>query len=309
MELTGAGIGVENGDVVVKEVKAGTALLWANHNLTLVESQLHTTGDLNLLAQDTVLVRDSEANPFIAQAGGNLYIQGNQGIDILALNHPSQTPFISGGSLSLVSDGDISGDAHFKSGGSVSILNLEGEGGNFVSLYDPIISANGDVTFGDYTGASLKVEATGSITAGNITITQPDTSLAAGSDPDIQILTSSAALILRAGVSELANAPNVPPSAGGTTFTTSDGPPLGTITVGNISTVGGPVILVAPSQIALTGEAIASNGGDITFDGPVILYSDNITIDSAGGNITFNSTVDASHYYEYVSGAIRGRTF
>ncbi|MFP5274300.1 MAG: hypothetical protein ACLGGO_29500 [Coleofasciculus sp.] len=71
-----------------------------------------TTGNLNLLAKDRVLVRDNQTSPFLAQAGGNLYIQGNNGIDILALNHP-ETPFVSGGNLSLVSDGIISGDVKF----------------------------------------------------------------------------------------------------------------------------------------------------------------------------------------------------
>ncbi|MHC5598695.1 MAG: filamentous hemagglutinin N-terminal domain-containing protein, partial [Nostoc sp.] len=162
VQLTASGIQVNPGDVVAKSVTSGTATLSAAQNLTLPESQLQTTGDLNLLAKDTVRVRDSVANPFLAQAGGNLYIQGNQNIDILALNHP-QTPFVSGGNLSLVSDGNVSGDAHFASGGQFSIRNLSGGAGNFVSLYDPIIRANGDVIFGNYTGVALKVEATGGI--------------------------------------------------------------------------------------------------------------------------------------------------
>ncbi len=82
IELTGSGLQVENGDVAAKEVSAETATLSANRNLTLVESQLRTTGDLNLLADNTVRVRDSVANPFVANAGGNLYIQGNQSIDL-----------------------------------------------------------------------------------------------------------------------------------------------------------------------------------------------------------------------------------
>jgi len=140
VQLTGAQLRVDNGDVVAQSVTAQTATLWAAHNLTLVESQLRTIGDLNLLAQDTVRVRDSVENPFVAQAGGNLYIRGNQSIDILALNH-LETPFQSGGNLTLASDGIISGDAHFDSGGNFSILNLSGTGGNFVSLYDPIITS------------------------------------------------------------------------------------------------------------------------------------------------------------------------
>jgi filamentous hemagglutinin family protein len=341
VKLAGSGLRVEGGDVVAREVTAKTATLSADNNLTLVESQLRTTGDLNLLAQDTVRVRDSVANPFIANAGGNLYIQGNQAIDILALNHP-ETPFKSGGNLSLVSNGNVSGDAHFTTKGNFSILNLARDPGKFVSLYDPIISSDGDVVFGDYTGVSLKVEATGSISGGNITITEPDASLVVTADPDIDILTSSSALILRAGLSQLTNTPNVPPNqvTPGGTFTSPGGPSLGTITVGNINTAGGSVILAAPSQINLTGEAIASNGGDITFNspsivysnditidstganinliaeqitsnnrditfnGPVVIYSNQLTINSAGGDITFNSTVDAAHYYEYVGDSL-----
>ncbi|MGD1911315.1 MAG: CHAT domain-containing protein, partial [Rivularia sp. (in: cyanobacteria)] len=168
-ELLTGGTTVNTGDVVANKVTAGNATLSAQKNLTLVESQLQTTGDLNLLAKDTVFVRDSVANPFVAIAGGNLYVQGNQKIDILALNHP-QTPFQSGVNLSLVSDGIVSGDAHFASGGQFKISNLSGEPGNFVSLFDPIIFSLGDVELGDYTGASLHILAGGSVTVGDVEI-------------------------------------------------------------------------------------------------------------------------------------------
>ena len=237
VQLAGSGLPVENGDVVVKSVTSQTATLSAQHNLTLVESQLQTTGDLNLLAKDTVQVRDSVTNPFLAQAGGNLYIQGDRSIDVLALNH-AQTPFISGGKLSFVSDGNISLDAHAASG-SFEILNLKGGPGNFVSLYDPIISSTGDVTFGNYTGPALKVESLGSISAGNIKITGPDTTLTPGSDPDIDILRSEPAVILRAGLDQLVNPPGIPANPEwGTTFTSSSTQSSpGTITVtGTINT-------------------------------------------------------------------------
>jgi hypothetical protein len=116
-----------------------------------------------------------------------------------------QTPFVSGGNLSLVSDGIISGDARFTSGGSFSIRSVSGGLANFVSLYDPIISANGDVDFaGGYEGASLLVEATGNIRfQGNININTPDTS-ALPPGPDTAILRATSALILRSGQSTLA---------------------------------------------------------------------------------------------------------
>ena len=264
------------GDTQVRDVTAQTAILFANDNLILEESQLRTTGDLRLLAQNTVRVRDSVANPFVAMAGGNLYIQGNKSIDILALNH-LQTPFQSGGNLTLVSDGNISGDAHFSSTRNFQILNLSGSTGNFISLYDPIIRSNQDVTFGNYTGAALKVEAMGNIRGGDITINSPDTSgNIPTTDPDFTTLTTTRALILRAGLASVAS-PNVPQlGVGGTNFTISGSSSLpgGSIQVGNLNTSsvtsdGGSIILSAVGNI-ITGNINSSssvgNGGSISLN-------------------------------------------
>jgi hypothetical protein len=57
------------------QLNAGSANLWAAGNLTLAGARLQTMGDLSLLGSDAVRVRDSAQNPFLAQAGGNLYIQ------------------------------------------------------------------------------------------------------------------------------------------------------------------------------------------------------------------------------------------
>ncbi|HBB33646.1 MAG TPA: hypothetical protein DDZ80_25000 [Cyanobacteria bacterium UBA8803] len=298
VQLVGSDFGVGNRDVVAKNVTAQTATLSAANNLILVESRLQTRGDLNLLARNTVLVRDSVANPFVAQAGGNLYIQGNRGIDILALNHVSQTPFVSGGNLSLVSNGIISGDAHFASGGSLAMLNLSGEPGNFISLYDPIISANGDVVFGDYTGVSLKVEATGSIIGEDIRITGKDTGLAPNpNDPDVDILRNSPALILRAGLNSLIYSDNVPTptSVGGTDFELPGNPsslPPGSIKIGDLnrsSTQDGNgtiVILNATGNIETIGITTDNVGVEAGF----------IKLD-AGGNISTGrlSSITASN--------------
>ncbi len=296
-----------NGDVVTGNVTAKTATLSANRNLTAVESQLNTTGDLKLLAGDTVRVRDSAANPFIAKAGGNLLIQGNQNIDILALNHP-ETPFQSNGNLSLVSDGNISGDSHFVSSGNFSILNLAGSPGNFVSLYDPIIKSTGDVTFGNYTGASLKVEAVGNINANNITITTTESSYGGGipnSDPDAATLLNSRALILRAGLPSVTSPSTFPVVAGNnpTTFTSSGQPsPSGSITVGNIDTsisgYGGPVILSAKGDITtgnINSGASIGNGGTITITsntGAVNVQDLTSTGSDNGGAIALNAAGD-----------------
>jgi filamentous hemagglutinin family protein len=217
-KLTGTGnnVNVKNSIVLAKD-----ATVVANHNLNVAESLVRTTGNLTLQANNVVTMRDSVKTPLAISAGGNLKIQGNNAIDILALNHANTTPFISGGNLDLLSNGNVSFDSHSYTGGDFSIKKLDGNLGTFVSLFDPIISSNGNVTFGDYTGVSLKVEAKGSITAGNITITGPDVGLV-GTDTDIPTLTSSASLILRAGLTTLQNVPsNTPQTSGGATFTST----------------------------------------------------------------------------------------
>jgi filamentous hemagglutinin family protein len=306
--LTGSGLTVNTGDVVAKNITAQSATLSANKNLTLVTSQLETTGNLNLLAKDTVRIRDSISNPFLAQTGRNLYIQGNQSIDILALNHP-QTPFVSGGNLSLVSDGNISGDAHFYSGGQFFIRNLSGGSGNFLSYYDPIIKATGNVTFGNYTGVALKVETRGDIQGGNIRITGKDTSIAA-SDPDQNVLTTSSALILRAGLSSVTSPSNVPVANGGTNFTpTTPASSTGSIQVGNIdtssTTVGetvGPITLFAKGDITTGTLNASASGGNAGNGGAISLTSTNGSINignnidssgtAVGGNISFTGPVN-----------------
>src|ERR687885_615594 len=171
LALTGSGIQVENGDVVANVLTAQTATLSAEHNLTLVESQLNTTGDLNLLARDTVRVRDSLANPFIAQAGGNLYLQGNQGVDIFALNN-SASGFFSGGDMVLRSTNTVGGDAQFRVGGNFRVEKLDGSLGNLSSPHDPVIEVQGNYSSADYSGGSLQILAGGSVTLGNVTITR-----------------------------------------------------------------------------------------------------------------------------------------
>ncbi|MEQ8975922.1 MAG: CHAT domain-containing protein [Coleofasciculus sp. C1-SOL-03] len=171
--LTGSGIAIDNGDLVAKTVTGGTALLSAENNLTLVESQLTTTGDLQLLAQDTVRVRDSVANPFIADAGNDLIVQGNQGVDIFALNH-SASGFYSGGDMVFRSSNTIGGDAHYSAGGNFKIEQLDGSEGDLESPNDPIILASGDVRLGNYTGASLHILAGGRVRIRNVTITGTD---------------------------------------------------------------------------------------------------------------------------------------
>jgi len=163
------------GDVQIRQAAAQTATFSASNNLILQESQLQTAGAMNLLAGNTVRIRDSIANPFVAYAGGSLTVQGNQNVDIFALNHPS-SGLVSGGDMVLRSANTVGGDAHYWTGGKFQIEQLNGNLGNLFSPYDPVIRSNGDVSFNSYEGASLHIFAGGSVTINeSITITGADT--------------------------------------------------------------------------------------------------------------------------------------
>ncbi|WP_424100969.1 CHAT domain-containing protein [Moorena producens] len=173
VEFADSGLPIEMGDVVAREVKAQTATLSAANNLTLVESQLSTTGDLNLLAGNTVRSHDSLARPFIAEALGNLSIQGNQAIEISTFNHQA-SGFFSGGNMVLRSANPVQGSSYYNTGASFRIEQLDGSPGNWISPDDSIILANGDVSIGNYQGASLHILAGGSVTLGEIVINPSD---------------------------------------------------------------------------------------------------------------------------------------
>ncbi|MCT7967867.1 CHAT domain-containing protein [Laspinema sp. D1] len=297
VELIGSGLGIASGDVAMSQshLSGKTVSLSAHQTLTLGETTLQTTEDIQLRAGDTVRVRDSLDRPFLADAGGNLTLRGDRAIDILALDSIATVdqvkfqfePFRAGGDITLVSDGPISGDSHFAAGGNFAIRTGAGEPGTLISLFDPIVTSNGDVSFGDYTGASLKVEAGGSIIGVSINITQPDTTLT-GSDPDIPILTSSPSVILRAGEASRFNVANVPPdqAIADTVFSGSESATRGSITVNNITTAGGPAILSATSDI-ITGNLI-TNGGDIS----VLSRTGNII--TAGEVVSLGTTVNGN---------------
>ncbi|HIK12081.1 MAG TPA: CHAT domain-containing protein [Oscillatoriaceae cyanobacterium M33_DOE_052] len=280
--LTGSGLKVDGGDLVIADnstITNQTATLTAAQLLTLVSSKLLSEGDLHLESSTSVRARDS-----VIISGGNLTILGKNNIDILALDPALPTyPIQAGGDITLVSDGAISGDTHFSAGGSFNLLTLAGDVGEFFSFYDPIISSGADVRFGDYTGVSLKVEAAGAIFGGDINITGPDTSLGNSTDPDVAIMRSSAALILRSGV-QPANPANIPPNlnAGGTAFNASSARSGNNILVAGITTAGGPVIVESAGTLGLND--INTAGGNVTLNAAGDINIANV-VNSSGGNI------------------------
>jgi filamentous hemagglutinin family protein len=300
--LNGSGLRIENGDIVITgnllnslrdqtqtqtsqtfQLAGNQINLSAHHNLTLVETKFNASKNLNLLANNTVRIRDSAINQLQVIAGNDLTIQGKNYIDILALNSSQvESAFQAGENLQLRSNGKISTDAHFSAGNNFSILDLTGNPQSFFSLYDPIIYANGSVIFGDYSGPSLKVEATGSITGGKIMINAPDLTLSNSNDPEAAILRNAPSLILRSGVSSVSNSANVPPIQfeGGTVFSPIPTSQANQITVRDIVTEGGPAILESAGNVVI--DSITTKGGNITVDA-----QNNINI--LGGLNTTNS--------------------
>ncbi|MBN4004311.1 filamentous hemagglutinin N-terminal domain-containing protein [Nostoc sp. LPT] len=281
---------------------SNTGNLVSPQDLTLVADKLDLQGqlkagrNLTLQATDTVRVRDSVTIPFLAQAGSNLTIEGNQGIDILALNHPTLTSFASGGDFSLISDGIISGDARFASGGNFSLKSISGGLANFVSLYDPIISSNGDVDVAaNYTGASLLVESKGNIRfQGDINITTPDTNVPAGQDT--ATLSKSTALIMRSGQNTLAyggvNYGSVPALKSGIV-------PEGITLDGNVSLQpfnnGGGLVSLTTASKDVNTKRITTNGGRIDINSAGAITTNGQTLNSRngknnGGEISLKAT-------------------
>ena len=173
-------LGLQYGTNQPRTTIANTGRLAVGQNFTLSAGNLDLQGlvqagkDLTLEAQDTVKVRDSVVSPFIASAGGKLLVQGNQIIDIFALNH-ANSGFFSGGDMVLTSPNSVMGDAHYTTGGTFRIEQLDGSLGNLSSPGDPVIRASGNVRFNNYTGASLHILAGGSVEInGLVTITGTD---------------------------------------------------------------------------------------------------------------------------------------
>jgi len=279
---------IQLGNQFTPNTFGGDLTLQAANDITLQQAQLNTLGNLTLLANGTVTMQDG-GKPAILTSDGNLTIQGNSAIAIQGYRN-SDSRVQSGGNLTLRSNGPIQFDAQFSSGGSFLSERVSGGAANLQSTvpsFNSLISAAGDVTFGNYEGVSLKIESGGSITGGNIAIFGANSTLV-GADPDIALLSSRPTLILRAGVTSLQNPPNLPPNrtVGGTPFTASGSASTpASIQVGAINTgaggVGGPVILSAPGNIQIGNintTGFADPGNDpVTLTAGSAIQTGNIT--------------------------------
>lgn len=296
--------------------------LAVGENLTLsagnldLHGQLWAGGDLTLQALDTVKVRDSATSPFIASAVGQLLVQGDGTVDIFALNHPDSR-FVAGGDIVLRSPFTSVGDARYISGGNFRIEQSPGKLGNWRSDVDPIIQASGDVSFNNYTGASLHIFAGGAVNIGSVTITRPDATNSIKqtvtlSDGTPLAIDGSArpTLDIRAGTTAVTSPLGLTGSPTPTGLSLTDTPTRADITLGSI-TVSAPNGLVLLTNqyspnTALAGGAIQvgtinlsnsfGNSGDLAIDSRgTIALTDTVNATSLlgnGGDITLLAVGD-----------------
>jgi filamentous hemagglutinin family protein len=286
----------------------GQDLTLSAGNLDL-QGQLYAGGDLTLEAQDTVRIRDSVDAPFLAAARGQLWVQGNQGVDIFALNHPDSGLF-SGGDMVLRSAAQVGGDAHYWSGGSFRIERLDGSLGDLSSPNDPVIRTMGDVLIGAYQGSSLHIVAGGKVEIpGFVIITGADptnglqetVTLSDGTTVNIDGI-SEPTLDIRAGVDPSAiGVPSFSGTGNDLFLNPLDFPNTPTradITIGDIFvfdlTDGGKVLLTnqyQPNLLLDTPNGITVGSIDVRDD----FGGGSVFIDSRS-SITLNGTVDASAF-------------
>ncbi|NJL48708.1 MAG: hypothetical protein HC929_16030 [Leptolyngbyaceae cyanobacterium SM2_5_2] len=107
-------------------------------------------------------IRDAVDTPFVGFAGGDLLVQGNEGVDIVALSH-ADSGLYSYGDMVLRSENPVGGDAHYWSLGEFRVETLKDDLGSLYSPNDPIIFARGDVSFDAFLGASLHIFAGGEV--------------------------------------------------------------------------------------------------------------------------------------------------
>ncbi|MDZ7961400.1 MAG: filamentous hemagglutinin N-terminal domain-containing protein [Aulosira sp. DedQUE10] len=296
-------------------LSVGQDLTLVGKNLDL-QGQLQAGNNLTLQASDTVKVRDSVNNPFIASAGQQLLVQGNK-IDIFALNN-STSGFFAGENMLLRSANAIGGNAQFFSNGNFRLETINGNGGDLASTDDPIIRASGDVSFNSYTGASIHIFAGGSVTIDSLNITSPDTTnfinqtvTLADGVTQVPINGSVTPTVdIRAGTTAF-NPPGITgdSSVFSPTPNTNSNPSSANITINQIDNQGGLVFLtnqyqpnpVLSGDITVTSQIHTfggnSGGGDLVIDsrGKIITSKDINTsgfdfatfgFTNPGGNIT-----------------------
>ncbi|MBD2461532.1 filamentous hemagglutinin N-terminal domain-containing protein [Oscillatoria sp. FACHB-1407] len=282
--------GLQYGDVPAGSAIASQGNLQTGGDLTLVADTLNLAGqlragsDLSLIALNTLTVRDRTTLPFRAIAGGQLLLQGNQAIDISALAN-ADSGLVSGGNLTLQSNGTVIGDTHYSVGGNFSVQTLNGRLGSLRSVGDPVFEVAGDFSLDNYTGASLQILAGGSVVVpGTITITGAggpfnDGTVTLSNGTSLTLRgTTQPTLDIRAGTTQFFGTP-----ASGATPTRAD------IRIGSIINSGGLVYLTNQFQ---PNPDLAGNIRVGSIDTTALTGGGSVVIDSRG-RLVF-SAIDVS---------------
>ncbi|MEQ8960110.1 MAG: filamentous hemagglutinin N-terminal domain-containing protein, partial [Coleofasciculus sp. C2-GNP5-27] len=294
-------------------LSVGQDLTLAAQTLSL-QGQVSAGSDVSLIATDTVIMQDTISNPFIAAAGNQLEVEGGNRVQISALNHPDSGLF-SGADLVLRSANPIKGNAHYTTGGSFKLEDLEGNLGRLESLEDPIIRASGDVILGGYQGASLHILAGGSVTIpGGVEILTADPingivetiTLSDGTTVSINGKTQPT-LDIRAGTTAIENpgviqSPPIPSSLTQLPPQDTGIPTSADIRIGGISMAAADGVVFLTNQyqpnLSLPGGEISINGVSGVAISPNIITNPaatigSLTIDSRD-SIALNGSVNAS---------------
>ena len=141
--------GLRLSDSQITSVAGGINIV-ANGDALLERSQLLSATNTSVVSQGELQIRDIATAPFIMSAGGNLNLQGADGVDIQAQNNVASI---------------------LQSGGSLSIGSISGSVTTAIPLDAATLSidAFNNINLGDYTGQSLQLTArNGVIAAGTI---------------------------------------------------------------------------------------------------------------------------------------------
>ncbi|MCT7994456.1 CHAT domain-containing protein [Laspinema olomoucense] len=288
--LTGSGLRLDHGDVSSRALQAQTAILFATGNLTAAESQLETTGNLHLQADNGVRFGDSPINPVDVKVGRNLQIRGDRSVTLDLLNHPESQIEVQG-NLMVVSEGNITLDGALHSGGNLMISNTASQATAFQSRNELGIMARGNVVFGNYTGGHLRVDAGGGIQGGRISLTIAEEGnaslggihLSAGGRGTLQPPVNDS-LELSPGTIVVGEIAIAPPDRSVIVQAT------GSIQTGAISTDGGDITLTSAwGGIDTTGSILDASSSSDAQGGAIALRAENPII--SGDLITENNTI------------------
>jgi filamentous hemagglutinin family protein len=152
-------------------------LTLSGRNVNITESVLQTGENLILESQEKVNINDSINKPVILKSAGNITIQGNQSVEINALNN-NDSNFTSNRDIIFRSPVRLLSNGNYTVGGYFVTEDLNQNVIDFIIPHNNVIKVNGDVNLEDYDyeGSSLYILASGKITLGNVTINDVDNS-------------------------------------------------------------------------------------------------------------------------------------